>query len=331
MDVASVLHMNAANREFSYAKNSVIQKSVIVKAQKVLEDTIKDYGNQGFPECFKLADLGCASGPNSLSFVTNIIDNVNALCEQKDLKAPDEFQVFLNDLPSSFYARLFPRNSLHFVHSSSSLHWLSQVPDKLPDNNKGNVYIAKESPPGVFEAYLNQFKTDFTTFLHMRSEEIVSNGRLVLTLLGRSMADPISKDSSFTFELLAKSLEDMLVEGLLNEEDINSFNLPVYKPSVDELSAIIESEGSFSLDKLETIEVNLEKRDENGMVSSEDSIGMIVVKTVRAGLEPLVASHFGPALMDKLFERYAIHLTEHLSKEKIYYFNIVVSLTRKWN
>ncbi|KAL8099619.1 hypothetical protein AgCh_032037 [Apium graveolens] len=367
MDVANVLHMNAANREFSYAKNSLIQKSVILKGRKFLEDTIKDYGNHGFPDCFKVADLGCSSGPNALLFVTNIVDIVNGLCHQKDLKAPDEFQVFLNDLPSndfnsifkmiqpfysefetvrgsgknvqcfvcgvpgSFYKRLFPRNSLHFVHSSSSLHWLSQVPDNLPDNNKGNVYIAKGSPAGVFEAYFNQFKTDFTTFLHMRSEEIVPNGRLVFTLLGRSMADPISKDSSFTFELLAKSLEDMLVEGLLTEEDINSFNLPVYKPSIDELKAVIESEGSFLLDNLETIEVNFDTSNENALVNAEDSSGMIVVKTVRAGLEPLLAGHFGSTLMDKLFERYAIHITEHLCKEKVYYFNIVVSLTRKCN
>ena len=29
--------------------------------------------------------------------------------------------------PGSFYGRLFPSNSLHFVHSSYSLQWLSQV------------------------------------------------------------------------------------------------------------------------------------------------------------------------------------------------------------
>ena len=34
---------------------------------------------------------------------------------------------FVSAVPGSFYGRLFPRRSLHFVHSSSSLHWLSQV------------------------------------------------------------------------------------------------------------------------------------------------------------------------------------------------------------
>jgi hypothetical protein len=35
--------------------------------------------------------------------------------------------VFMSGVPGSFYGRLFPTNSVHFVCSFSSLHWLSQV------------------------------------------------------------------------------------------------------------------------------------------------------------------------------------------------------------
>lgn len=89
------------------------------------------------------------------------------------------------------------------------------------------------------------------------------------------------------------------------------------------------SEGTFSLDKLETIEVNWDMRDENEKIKSEDSSGKIRAKTARAVLEPLLAARFGYTYMDKLFERYAVHVTEHLSKEKTNYFNIVLSLTKK--
>lgn len=34
---------------------------------------------------------------------------------------------FVSAVPGTFYGRLFPTKSLHFVHSSSSLHWLSKV------------------------------------------------------------------------------------------------------------------------------------------------------------------------------------------------------------
>ncbi|XP_031250426.1 salicylate carboxymethyltransferase-like [Pistacia vera] len=33
---------------------------------------------------------------------------------------------YICGVPGSFYGRIFPTQSLHFVHCSSSLHWLSQ-------------------------------------------------------------------------------------------------------------------------------------------------------------------------------------------------------------
>ncbi|KAK1386991.1 Salicylic acid methyl transferase [Heracleum sosnowskyi] len=365
MDVVNVLHMNAGNRKCSYANNSTLQETVILKARKVLEETTRDYSTQGFPACFRLADLGCSSGPNALLVVANIVGNVHALCKQQKLKAPDEFQVFLNDLPNndfnavfkmtaqfysnlenqigreksvncfisavpgSFYGRLFPSNSLHLVHSSYGVHWLSQVPGELLDTNKGNIYLSKSSPSSVYEAYLNQFKSDFATFLRMRSREMIPDGRMVLTLIGRSIADPTSKDCCHIYGLLAKSLHDLLDEGLLLEEDINSFNLPIYTPWTNELEEIIESESSFSLDRFETFEVNWDTRDDNEILKSEDSSGKFIAKTMRAVFEPLLTSHFGNAFMDKLFEKYAMHVNEHLLIEKTNYFNIVISLTRK--
>ncbi|KAK1387418.1 salicylate carboxymethyltransferase-like [Heracleum sosnowskyi] len=360
MDLVNVLHMNAGTSECSYANSSVFQKYVILKSLRFLEDAVKDYGTHGFPECFKLADLGCSSGANTFLFVANVLSIVHAVCLEKNLKAPEEFQVFLNDLPNndfnelfkmtpqffskleksincfvcgvpgSFYTRLFPSKSLHFVHSSYGLHWLSQVPEKLLDNNKGNIYIAKASPPRVYDAYFDQFNRDLTTFLQMRSEEIIPGGRMVLTLIGRSIADPTSKDCCSIYELLAKSLHDLVVEGLLHEEGINSFNIPIYHPCADELKTVIGSESSFRLDKLETFEVDWDVRDAND-IRSEDDSGKFIAKTERAVMEPLFAGHFGNTFMDKIFDRFAMHVTEHFSAEKTKtkYLTITLSLTRK--
>lgn len=108
-----------------------------------------------------IADLGCSSGPNTLLVVSQFITMMDNICKTLGNKLP-EIQVFLNDLPGndfntvfkslpnfqeklgtilgpgaghcyfsgvpgSFYGRLFPNKSLHFLHSSYSLHWLSQV------------------------------------------------------------------------------------------------------------------------------------------------------------------------------------------------------------
>ncbi|KAL1818959.1 hypothetical protein ACET3Z_013828 [Daucus carota] len=237
---------------------------------------------------------------------------------------------FVCGVPGSFYTRLFPRKSLNFVHSSYGVHWLSQVPENLLDNNKGNVYIANASPPGVYEAYFNQYKRDLTTFLRMRSEEIIPDGRMVLTLQGKRGSDPANKDCCYIYELLAKSLQVLVDEGSLLEEDISSFNLPLYTPCPDEMKRIIESESSFCVDKLETFEVKWDMRDEDEIIKSEDSSGKFIAKTVRAVMEPLLASHFGKSFMDQIFERFDKHVTEHLFREeKGSYFNILVSLRRK--
>lgn len=118
------------------------------------------------PDSFGMADLGCSSGPNTLSIIKDIIGSV-----EETVHSISEWRVYLNDLPSndfnsifktlpdfrrdlnkdrrrrtdsgimshtstnlyvaaypgSFYHRLFPDGCLHFVYSSYSLHWLSRV------------------------------------------------------------------------------------------------------------------------------------------------------------------------------------------------------------
>lgn len=121
-------------------------------------------------ESMTMADLGCASGPNSLSLVGDII---KAVCQKsgEGARPVPEFMVFLNDLPSNdfnamfssfpgfivrigadagaqvflagvpgnFYGRLFGKVCLHFIFSCYSLHWLSQVTNSLISINRVNL------------------------------------------------------------------------------------------------------------------------------------------------------------------------------------------------
>lgn len=133
---------------------------MILEVRPFLEDSIKDAFSSGIPTSVKLADLGCSSGPNALSAISEIMHAIHGMSKAMNCKSP-EFQVFLNDLPGndfnnifsslpafyeklkkedgtlghcfiagvpgSFYTRIFPSRSLDFVHSSCSVHWLSQV------------------------------------------------------------------------------------------------------------------------------------------------------------------------------------------------------------
>lgn len=195
-----------------------------------------------FPGYIKVADLGCSSGENTFLAMSEIVNKIIESYQQKG-QNPPEIECCLNDLPDndfnttfkclpsfhkklkmdvkekcfvsgvpgSFYSRLFPSKSLHFVHSSFTLHWLSKVPDGL-EENKTNVYLRSPCPPNVYKSYLTQFKNDFLSFLRMRAEEIIPSGRMALTLVGRKALDPLSKDCFQNWTLISHSLHDLVNE-----------------------------------------------------------------------------------------------------------------------
>lgn len=87
-----------------------------------------------------------------------------------------------------------------------------KVPEQL-ENDKENVYITSSSPQSAYKAYLNQFQRDFTMFLRLRSEEVVSHGGMVLTFIGRNTRnDPLYRDCCHFWTLLSKSLRDLVFE-----------------------------------------------------------------------------------------------------------------------
>ncbi|XP_043696836.1 probable methyltransferase TCM_000168 [Telopea speciosissima] len=365
MEVQQILHMNGGTGETSYAKNSASQSRIISMAKPIIEKAILDLYFTTFPEAIRVADLGCSSGPNTLLVVSEIMNIIEEICHQLG-RTPPEFHVFLNDLPGndfntvfrsltafhekrrkdkgdkyrpcfiagvpgSFYGRLFPSRSLHFVHSSSSLHWLSQVPPGLNETvNKGKIYISNTSPAAVQEAYLAQFQRDFSLFLKSRSEELVPTGRIVFTVLGRTAADPSSEESCILWELLAQSLRDLVSEGLVEEQKLNSFNAPYYAPSSEEIVSEILKDGCFSLDCLEVIALDWSGGISNGDYYCNKPLSTShfhMAKAIRAVAESMLQNHFGQQVMDPLFQRFGELLGS--TSRSVQHISFVVSLIKK--
>lgn len=121
------------------------------------------------PKSLGIADLGCSSGSNALRYIKMVVERLI------QRPAPPEFRVCLNDLPTndfntvfealpdfyeelkkgsvnisvlvgaypgSFYGRVFPEKSLHFVFSFSSLHWLSRVRILLLHPSKNEIFLS---------------------------------------------------------------------------------------------------------------------------------------------------------------------------------------------
>lgn len=140
-----------------------MQQKAICLTRVTREEAMSRLYRSMRPKRLAIADLGCSSGPNALLVMSEAIKLVEKLCRELKQESP-EYEIYLNDLPGndfnnifkslesfkerlrneiedehgmgscffngvpgSFYGRIFPNKTLHFVHSSYSLMWLSKV------------------------------------------------------------------------------------------------------------------------------------------------------------------------------------------------------------
>uniref|UniRef100_J3M341 Methyltransferase type 11 domain-containing protein n=1 Tax=Oryza brachyantha TaxID=4533 RepID=J3M341_ORYBR len=244
---------------------------------------------------------------------------------------PPEFHVYLNDLtgndfnsvfrqlqqqpppescrrrrlgaawPGSFYGRIFPAESLDYVVSSSSLHFLSRAPADA--GNEGRMYVSAGGPARVLEAYRAQFQRDIRLFLACRAEEVRRGGLLLLTFVARREAAPSVHDC--LWDLLAAAVESMDARGQLD-----SFDAPFYGPCPEELTEAIREEGSFRVRRMELFEVS---RQGQGGQGGRRQLAEQTCSTIRAVVEPMLRAHLGwdAMAMDGLFSRYCLLLHDY--------------------
>ncbi|KAI3469732.1 hypothetical protein Pfo_026395 [Paulownia fortunei] len=334
-----------------------VSKSVAERMKDITLEAIEETYLTLRPKSLGIADLGCSSGSNALLYIRRIVGAVEKATQNIQQAAP-EFHVCLNDLPTNdfstifqalpdlyeelkkgrnngapsiyiaaypgnFYGRVFPDDSLHFMYSFSCLHWLSRVPPGIYDEqgkslNKKSIYITKNSPPQVCEAYAKQFQEDFSLFLKSRSQELVSGGRMVLVLTGRSGPDIFSRDNTFFWEVLYQSFRTLVSKGKVEEEKLDSYDVHYYGPSKEEIEDEVRKQGSFKLDHLEMLEKEMDFT----------SSGPAIAKTVRAVQESMLSHHFGEAILDDLFDEYGRLLDLEMAKDDIRVIDIALVLRK---
>ncbi|WCJ37374.1 S-adenosyl-L-methionine-dependent methyltransferases superfamily protein [Euphorbia peplus] len=370
MEVSQILHMNGGEGDHSYYNNSLFQKKVILTIKPILETSIEQLCESFWSEkCLKMVDMGCSSGPNTLLPLWEIVQTM----DYKFNKNPPMLQFFLNDLPGndfntiftsllpdfyqklktekgnkfkncfvaampgSFYQSLFPPNSLHFVFSSYSLHWCSQVPYGLVSKsgiplNNGNICIDKSSPKRVQKAYLNQFKRDLMNFLRSRSEEMVSGGHIVLTFMAKSDQNPNCKYGCEVWQLMGNALKDMVDEGILEQQILDDYNVPLYAPSAEEVRKVVGEEGSFIITRVEEFELSWDTNigeGNNEFVFDIWERGKYVANYMRAVAEPILSTHFGEAILHNLFHRLSSKVVHCLENQSGVFNNVTFSMIRE--
>lgn len=126
----------------------------------------------------------------------------------------------------------------------------------------------------------------------------------------------------------------------MEEEKVDSFNAPYYAPCAEELKSVLQKDESFIMDRLEAFEIDWDGGgdvvdDQANIVNGFDHDQMVaisgkrVAKTIRAVVESMIEAHFGIEIMDDLFQRYTELVTNHLSKRRTKYINLVISLIRR--
>ncbi|XP_059644761.1 loganic acid O-methyltransferase-like [Cornus florida] len=355
-NMAESYPVNGGNGPNSYAQNSCYQKEVVDGAKGMITKAIAekfDIGNPllDCPNLIRIADFGCSTGPNTFISVQNIIEAIELKHKSTQQNSKTlEFHVFFNDLtsndfntlfmslppsreyfaagvPGSFHGRVFPKATLHIAHSSNSLHWLSKIPEEVLDRNslawsgKKVHYTGNEK---VLEAYSAQFKNDMKTFLSARALEIVSGGVILFFVGGCEDGFLASQTcSSMQFGLLASCLVEMAELGMISEEKVESFNVPIYLTSPKELKEVIETNAEFSIERMENfVPYKNPEMPDCQMLSTH----------LRVVIEGLISEHFGTEIVEGLFERYTKKMEENYFVFDMKYrqeFVIFVCLKRK--
>ncbi|XP_073365642.1 anthranilate O-methyltransferase 2-like [Aegilops tauschii subsp. strangulata] len=119
--------------------------------------------------------------------------------------------------------------------------------------------------------------------------------------------------------------------GLLKKEKLDSFNLPVYTPSINEVKAVVTQNELFNVSHIKLFESNWDPHDDSQGDDAHNTIqsAINIAQSLRAVFGPLLASHFGESLLNEIFKKCAYYVTGHLAERgEGKYLLICVSLKR---
>ncbi|PKA60304.1 Gibberellic acid methyltransferase 2 [Apostasia shenzhenica] len=363
--------MQGGDTDASYAKNSEATACAIALSKPLLRESIASMKLHVGELSIRIADLGCATGYNTISTIEFVVESLRKRYEE-ELNHVPEFEAFFSDLPSndfnslfqllllppfdisqrpyyvagvpgSFYGRLFPSRKLHLTVSLNSLHWLSRIPEPVMDRksaawNRGRVWIdgAKEE---VVDAFAKQSAEDLERFLRCRMDETVEGGVLFLLMAGRPSSqrpeNQLNDEDTRTkhpFTIIDQAWEDLVKEGSIEEETRDTFNIPAYMRSTEEVKkAFVKCKGFEirSIEYLKLIENSKERLED--WVEDPGSYGRAKTNLAQAGLRPLIEAHLGMMFTEKLFKKFEKRVSEDLSliQSTCFYGLIVVSAIRK--
>ena len=116
-----------------------------------------------------------------------------------------------------------------------------------------------------------------------------------------------------------------ILQGLIAEDRVDSFNLPFYAASPDEMAELVEQNGYFSIERMELT---------NPVPSLEGPIDIRAwIMHLRAATEGVFIKHFGREAIDEIFKRLIKKLSNYselLNSRTNVKVQLFAVLKRKW-
>ncbi|QHN92398.1 WAT1-related protein [Arachis hypogaea] len=138
--------------------------------------------------------------------------------------------------------------------------------------------------------------------LASRAQELVENGLMLFQFPVSNVLLDSDVDLAKVFELIGTCLVDMAKVGVISEEKVDSFNVPLIYPSAKAVKEILRGcDECFSIEWMEILEFK-------NMVSLPTV--QIFVSWFRAALQGMIEKHFGVEIVDELFKRFAEKIKE---------------------
>lgn len=111
---------------------------------------------------------------------------------------------------------------------------------------------------------------------------------------------------------------------MINEEEVDSFNLPLHTATPEEMREIVERNGCFSVVRMEMMKSKL-------MMDVFLTNVHLATMILRSTTEDIVSKHFGSGVMDEVCQRFsakALDIAKKLNPEEYQGYHLLVILKR---
>lgn len=229
-----------------YTRHSAVQHSADDYGLPLLHRALDAVVLPTSGEPFRAADLGAAAGTNSLDPMRAVVEQVRSRAGDDtpvsvvhtDIAANDFNTMFANVMAAqgpypqapgvfvyaearSFYERLFPAAELHLAWSAIAVHWLSRVPQAIPDH----IYCSRATGTAR-EALQQQSRIDWERFLTHRAVELRPGGQLVV--LGGAAADDGTSGAEGLMDAANAVLVELVRDGVIRQGEYARMTVPAW-------------------------------------------------------------------------------------------------------